>query len=203
MQLSTRQSDALSEMINIGFGRAANALSVMVGERVFITVPLVKFYALNELLHAFDIDENDDITTVMQVFTGRIDGVTMLLLDQRSNSTLIQLLGGVPIRAGEEFSAIELDTMREIGNIVLSAFTSSFGSLLNIHISFTVPHIHQHTLAMMLDSISVHNQELEYALLVRVEFRMKRNEVSGYVVIVLGVASLEALLDLMRAEGFL
>ncbi len=41
MELSELQEDAISELLNIGMGTAASALSQMVGEEVMLSVPSV------------------------------------------------------------------------------------------------------------------------------------------------------------------
>jgi chemotaxis protein CheC len=41
MILNSLELDALSELINIGFGRAASALSALVGQRVLLEAPQV------------------------------------------------------------------------------------------------------------------------------------------------------------------
>jgi chemotaxis protein CheC len=41
MELNSAQRDALVELLNIGFGRAASALSQLTGQRVLLEVPQI------------------------------------------------------------------------------------------------------------------------------------------------------------------
>ena len=202
MLLSEQQQDALSELINIGFGRAASALSILVGQRVMLEAPNVNLYPLSEMHRGLESLKGDEITSVHQVFSGKLSGDAMLLMDSQSATKLVDLLSG---GSGEPHQMTEQDreSLRETGNILLNAFTGSFGNLLQVHISFTVPHLQQDSLRNMLTSLMIDQRELEYALVVRVNFRLIQGDVSGYVVIVMGIQSLEALMDAMRVSGYI
>ena len=49
MNLTALQEDALTEVINIGFGRAAASLSKLTGQRVQLEVPQIAMCPLDEL----------------------------------------------------------------------------------------------------------------------------------------------------------
>ena len=202
MLLSEQQQDALSELINIGFGRAASALSILVGQRVLLEAPQVDLYPIAEMHHALDTLSGNEITSVHQVFSGKLSGDAMLLMDSQSATALVDLLSG-GTGTPHEMTEQDRESLRETGNILLNAFTGSFGNLLHVHISFTVPHLQHDSLRNMLTSLMIDQRELEYALIVRVNFRLIQGDVSGYVVIVMGIQSLKALMDAMRINGFI
>jgi chemotaxis protein CheC len=81
-----------------------------------------------------------------------------------------------------------------VGNIVLNACLGAFGNLLKVQVSFTVPHLQIESVQKVLKSITVGGDELEYALIIHTRFHMRASDVSGYLVIILGVTSLERLL---------
>ncbi len=202
MNLTPIQQDALSELINMGFGRAANALSILVGERVLLEAPQVSLYPLMEIEKALSFLSNREMTTIHQVFNGKLSGDLMLLLDTTSASILLDLLQGEKGEA-HPLSEKDRDTLIETGNILLNAFIGSFGNLLNVHISFSVPNLRIESIQHMLSTLTIDRQEVEYALVVKIFFRLREGEVSGFVVIVMGIQSLEALFDAMRTEGYL
>ncbi|HZG53564.1 MAG TPA: hypothetical protein VEZ40_15650, partial [Pyrinomonadaceae bacterium] len=49
MELSERQRDALSELINIAFSRTGSALSELTGQRVILNAPEVSVHPTAEL----------------------------------------------------------------------------------------------------------------------------------------------------------
>jgi len=81
-----------------------------------------------------------------------------------------------------------------VGNIVLNACLGVFGNLLQVQVTFAVPSLHVESVTSVLGSISVQEEELQYALMVHTRFRLKGSDVSGYLVIVLGITSFSRLL---------
>jgi chemotaxis protein CheC len=49
MKLTAVQEDALIELLNIGFGRAAASLSQLTGHRVLLEVPHVTIHPIDEV----------------------------------------------------------------------------------------------------------------------------------------------------------
>ena len=192
--LTEIQRDALGEMINIGFGRAAASLSKLTGHRVELEVPQVAIHPLADLKTALGAVVKGEIATVHQMFSGPIAGDALLVLDAQGASLLKELLTGEPaLPINVDASAQEVVT--EIGNVLLNACLGMFGNLLEVHVSFSVPQLNLDTLAVMLDSVTVNRQELRYALVVHAGFRVRQGSVSGYLVIVLSVSSLDRLLQ--------
>ena len=194
MELTEFQRDALTELINIGFGRAAASLSRITGHRVVLEVPQVAIHPINEVNAALSGVVSGDIATVHQVFSGPVAGDALLVLDTAGAALIKQLLTDeMPLPLAMDASGQEVIT--EVGNILLNACLGMFGNLLKVQVSFSVPRLTLETLGIVLDSISVERQELRYALVVHAAFRLRDNSLSGYLVIMLGVSSLDRLLS--------
>ena len=193
MQLTTVQQDALIELINIGFGRAAAALSKLTGHRVQLEVPQVTMCPIEEMADRLRPVLDNELATVHQIFAGPVEGDALLVLDQSSAAILKELLTSEPALPLEiDRSAREVVT--EIGNILLNACLGTFGNLLKVQVSFSVPHLTLDTLESVVGSIAVDRQGLRYALIIHSSFRLRDSSLTGYLVIVLGVASLERLI---------
>lgn len=203
MELTNQQKDALCELINIGFGRAASALSILVGQRVIIEAPYVNLYPLKQMDTVLTTLANGELTSVHQVFSGKISGTAILLMDTDSSAALTDLLSGGSGDPHGSLSETDRAAMEETGNILLNAFTGSFGNLLQVHISFTVPQVRYLSLNNMMNTLMIDQHELEYALVVRVNFQLTAGNVNGYVLIVMGIQSMEMLLDAMRSAGYI
>jgi chemotaxis protein CheC len=202
MILTPQQIDALSELINIGAGRAANALSMLVSQRVLLKAPEVSVYPLLELETVIPGLTEQEIVNVHQIFRGKLAGDAMLLMDADSASVLVDMLSGGEGRP-HPLNASDREALVETGNILLNAFMGSFGNLLRVHITFTVPHLQLESLREILTTLGSSNQDVEFALVVRIQFRLTQGDVRGYVIIVMGISSIETLVNAMRAEGFL
>src|SRR3569833_523458 len=192
MELTLSQKDALTELINIGYARAAAALSDLTGHRISLEVPEVAIHLIPEITAKLQNVESGEVASVNQVFSGPISGNAILLLDRGAALLLNTLLTD---RVGtDELDGAAREVITEVGNIVLNACLGAFGNLLKVQVSFTVPQLQIESVQKVLKSITVGGDELEYALIIHTRFHMRASDVSGYLVIILGVTSLERLI---------
>jgi chemotaxis protein CheC len=193
MQLTPVQQDALIELLNIGFGRAGASLSQLTGHRVILEVPEVTVHEIGDLSKALELVIHDDVATVHQIFSGPVSGDALLVLDHRGASMLKELLTDEPaLPLAIDASAREVLT--EVGNILLNACLGTFGNLLQVQVSFSVPHLNLESLSGIVESLRINREGLRYALVVHAGFRLRDTEVRGYLVIVLSVSSLDRLI---------
>ena len=192
MQLTPIQQDALVELLNIGFGRAGASLSQLTGQRVILEVPSVTVHEIAELSSALQQVIRDEVATVHQIFSGPVSGDALLLLDHQGAALLKELLTDEPaLPLAIDASAREVLT--EVGNILLNACLGTFGNLLKVQVSFSIPRLNLETLGGVIESLRVNNEGVRYALVVHAGFRLRDREVKGYLVIVLSVSSLDRL----------
>jgi chemotaxis protein CheC len=193
MDLTTTQADALIELLNIGFGRAAASLSQLTGHRVLLDVPQVSIHPVGTLTVALASVITDDVASVHQIFSGPVAGDALLILNHQAAGMLKQLLTDEPsLPLTVDASAREVLT--EVGNILLNACLGTFGNLLDVKVSFSVPHLTLDTLQGVLQSLLINREGVRYALVVHAGFKLRDAEVRGYLVIVLSVASLDRLI---------
>jgi chemotaxis protein CheC len=194
MQLSERQKDALSELINIAFSRTAASLSELTGHRVVLDVPKVAIYPISELTTRLAEFLPAELASVHQVFTGPLTGDALLLLNYEGAVTLTELLTDDAVHA-HRLNESAREVLTEVGNILLNACLGMFGNLLQVRITFSVPRLHLETLGEMVRSLVIDNEELRYALVVYTAFRVRDSAISGFLVIALSVVSLDRLIQ--------
>jgi chemotaxis protein CheC len=86
--------------------------------------------------------------------------------------------------------------------MLLSACLGTFGNLLQVHITFSIPRLNLNSLEHFLTSFSIGGSELQYAVVITASFNIREQGVDGRIVIVLGVSSLERLIQAVeRWEG--
>jgi len=193
MKLTAVQEDALIELLNIGFGRAAASLSQLTGHRVLLEVPHVTIHPVDELTESLERVIQSDVASVHQIFSGAVSGDALLILDQSGAAMLKELLTNEPaLPLSIDASAREVLT--EVGNILLNACLGTFGNLLQVQVSFSVPHLNLESLGAILESLRVNQEGVKYALVVHAGFKLRDAEVRGFLVIVLSVASLDRLI---------
>jgi chemotaxis protein CheC len=200
MELTDNQRDSLTELINIGYGRAAGALSQLTGYRITLEVPKVAIHDIGEISGMLGEVIEGEVASVNQVFAGPVAGNALLLLDYRAALMLNALLTD----QSEESQSIDSgvrEVITEVGNILLNACLGVFGNLLQVQVSFSVPRMSVDSVEGVLNSITVRDQELRYALMIHTRFHLRSSNVTGYLVIILGVTSLDRMmLEVKRWE---
>jgi chemotaxis protein CheC len=193
VELTAFQHDALIELLNIGFGRAAASLSELTGHRVLLEVPQVSVHPIEQLNAALREVVADEVASVHQIFSGPVAGDALLILDHKAAGMLKELLTNEPPMP-LPIDASAREVLTEVGNILLNACLGTFGNILHVQVSFSVPHLNLDTLHEVMRSLIINREGLRYALVVHAGFKLRDAEVRGYLVIVLSVASLDRLI---------
>ena len=194
MELNEVQHDALVELLNIGFGRAGASLSKLTQQRVLLEVPNVAIHPITHLNQSLGKLVDERVASVHQVFSGPVAGDALLLLDPIAAATLTELLTDVP-PLSMDLDPSSREVFTEVGNIVLNACIGTFGNMLQVPVSFSVPDVDVTSVHTVIDRMLETGDAFRYALVVTAGFRLRDSAVTGYVVIVLTVQSLKRLLD--------
>lgn len=137
--LSDFHSDALSEIINIATGRAAQGLSDVIGEAVQSSVPSV------DLLKCTDVSveslrlKEDIFGVITQEITGLINAEIMLLFTEENVLRIVRNMMGAELNI-EVVREFENEVMCELGNIMMNACVSSIADMLHVPIASGLPH---------------------------------------------------------------
>lgn len=190
MILTIDQQDAVTELVNIAFSRTAAALSDLTNDRVELNVPEVAAYPIDQLQSALSKYVTGDVATIHQVFGGPVSGDAFMLLDVIGATKLVQLLAKADVPT-EHLGTSDREVLAEIGNILLNASLGVFGELLQVRFTFAVPRMQLESLGSMIASLTIGNQEIRHALLVGARFVIRSSDVTGCLVLVLGVTSLQ------------
>lgn len=201
MILDERQRDALTEVINIAFSRTANSLSELTGDRIILNPPRVDIVPIEELSEKLGKELNGEVATVHQIFSGPVAGDALLLLDYEGAIKLSALVSGEEEVDYTYLTSSLKEVLMEVGNILLNSCLGMFGNILNLHISFSIPKVHLDQLNSILETLIISQEEINYALIAITEFKVKDSSIKGYLVIILGVTSLEKLLEAINKLG--
>ena len=200
MNLTSVQQDALVELLNIGFGRAGASLSRLTNQRVILEVPHVAVHPVDQLEAHLSLVIEDQVASVHQAFSGPVGGDALLILDPVAAAALKELLTNEPALP-LALDASSREVLTEVGNILLNACLGTFGNLLHVPVTFSVPDIDIATLQSVVHKlIGDADTSFKYALVVTAGFHLRDAEVTGYVVMVLTVQSLTRLL--VAVEGW-
>ena len=202
-QLNEVQLDALKEVSNIGMGHAATALSQMLGHRVALRVPSVAIVEIGELPEQLGGAEQLMVGITLQIL-GDARGSIMLLFSQESAHRMIcRLLG----RQEEALAMHELSasTLKEVGNILASAYLIALGGLLDKTLIPSVPSLAYDMGKAVADAARVNRSEAgDLALMVETEFSGGAGEeafVKGHFFLLPDPLTLSTFLSTVGGEG--
>lgn len=136
-ELNSVQLDTFKEISNIGMGHAATALSQMIGQRVQLNVPNVTITEISKVPDHLGGAEKMMVGITLQIL-GDARGSIMLLFPQESARRLVGSLLGQPFET-LVMNDIISSTLKEVGNILASAFLSALGNMMKKTLIPSVP----------------------------------------------------------------
>ena len=191
MNLDGLQLDALTELFNIGLHRAAASLSELTAQRIVVDLPRLWISpiagARPRLMELLD----GELASVHQIFGGVVAGDAVLLMEYEKAALLAKLMTRDEVALSGRLDQSAREVLTEVGNIVLGSCLSAFGDILHVSVSFSVPRIRIESLDGLLRSLTVDDAEIQYAVIAATRFRLSELEVAGYLIVALGVTSLE------------
>jgi chemotaxis protein CheC len=193
MILTDQQTDALGEFINIAFSRTASSLSEITGQRVLLDVPQVEIYPIEEVAANLVRFLPGEVASIHQPFDGAIAGDSFLILNYEGAVRLTDLLTEANVRQ-QQMDESAREVLTEVGNILLNACLGMFGNVLQVRVNFSVPNLHLESLEELIDSVQKRREGLRYAIIVYTSFRIRESAVTGYLVLVLSLVSLNRLI---------
>jgi chemotaxis protein CheC len=167
--LSVLQLDTLRELGNIGMGHAATALSQLMGRSVHLRVPQVSVADLDEVPALLGGAEQVVAGIILQM-RGGARGNILLIFPEASVGRLVgDLLGPDTVDPLED--PLGCSTLREIGNILASAYLSALGALLRMPLIPSVPRLALDMAGAVIDAVLIELGESgDQALVLETEF---------------------------------
>jgi chemotaxis protein CheC len=194
-KLSEMQRDALTEIVNIGVGRAANSLSDIIGEHIILKVPKVEVFSLEKLSEVLSSFKGMKHSSVLQGFQGDFKGTSALVFPPDSAARLVSALTGDEADS-PTLDAVRSGTLIEIGNIVINAILGTMGNMLESNFTFSLPEYRE--IKDIKDILDVVNNEDEgFILLAETNFNISTLEINGYIFVLFKLDSLKSLMTII------
>lgn len=136
-ELTPEQLDALSELVNIGFGKATSLVAKLVGSFISMKVPHVEPLTL-ELLpgRLASLTSSNPLNIVRQSFRPDFRGDHLLVVEDEALGVLHRVLELSPNARGERD---DQDGLLEIANIVCGALIGKLSEVIGTRTSFSPP----------------------------------------------------------------
>jgi chemotaxis protein CheC len=191
VQLTEDQDDILSELLNIGMGKAASQLNDMLERPVIIKVPNIKLIRASKLRdEEVKLQFDKFISAVSMDFGGFISGKTALVFPPKSAQNLVEALTGEE-PGTPEMDSVTVETLSEIGNIVINSVMGSLSNSIGQCLEYSPPNYTEDSLSHV--AVSNINDSDQVILLAEVAFSISNLEISGEVILTFGMGSLDKL----------
>jgi len=196
LKLTSDQSDILSEIVNIGIGRAAASLSDLVGKKIDLFIPHITLSSVEELNSHFPSLSGTPKTMVLQEFSGKLSGRAILAFPQKSSLQLAQILGELDSEP-EELDLDLCGILTEVGNIVLNGVLGSMGNLLESNLEYTVPELAftNNLVELLTQTDMSENSDNVLVLLADARFHVAESEINGSLIIVFKIGDIQNAID--------
>jgi chemotaxis protein CheC len=188
--LNALEVDALTELVNIGVSRAAVSLRELVGEQVFLSVPLLSVLSKPEAADLIRGPDERHLIAVRQAFDGEFSGRALLIFPEANSLELVRAVAGNHLSL-EDIAELEHEALAEIGNIILNSCMGTISNLLQRSLTMSLPEILRGAGWDFFD-LSAPTAE-DVVLFIRINFSLRGREISGYVALVMDLPSLTAL----------
>lgn len=187
---STDEQETVVELMNIGVGRAASALSRLVQDEVLLSVPKVDFVDMQTAQSTFNQLLPTALAGVTQAFDGFINGKAALIFPEERSLELVRIVVGNEMSA-TEISELEQDTLAELGNILLNSCLATLANILHREIHTALPEAYSGDCNEMLKLLCDSDDSM--VMLVQIDFSLRQRALQGY---------LAFIIDLRSAQGF-
>lgn len=194
--MNSLQKDALKEVANIGTGNAARALSELIGKRVDMSVPKVEMIDLEDVPFYFGHPETP-VCAILSSCEKHLEANLVFIIDAEDAQALAQmLLEKISIAMDPaQLDEIRESALAEAGNIVLGAFISAIGDLMNLQLDLSVPSVALDMLGAIMDvmvAIFGATGDTAFVIDTRLSFPENRDHLfSGRIMFVPGPGSLD------------
>ena len=186
--------DIIREIMNIGIGEAADALSKLINARVTIKIPDVRIMQTRDV-HGYIRDALESLGVyISQDFTGSIQGKTILFYTKACSISLLNAVS----RQDLEFSSLSesgIATLNEIGNIIMGSCISEISNMTESTVSFNIPEATVEISESYFQNLLMELDDLDKAIVIRNEMQIKEKDIQGYLFVLLSFEDFNQVID--------
>src|SRR5450830_110720 len=194
ISLTELHLDALSEIFNVGAGRAAASLSEIVGDEVLLSVPSVEIRKSSEIDKEVMGLNSERFGAVHQTFTGAFEAEAILLFTEAHALEIVRDMMGSQISL-EDLAEFEQEAMCELGNIILNACLSAMADMLNISLSSSLPTYAMSSPEEIAARLAEQGNDDSYILVLHVDLVLEKHHTEGHLIFLLSSTSLSKLIS--------
>lgn len=193
-KLTQLQMDALKEVVSIGAGNAATALSQMVKRRVDIRVPRADMLPLDKVADVFGGAEVL-VAAVYLELLGDATGVILFTLDNEEARRLADLLLNKPFGTTKILDELGQSALKETATILSGAYLGAISKLLGMRLLISSPAFAEDMAGAIIDNVLIEtSKEADHFFVIDTELEIVGQRAKTFFLFVPDVASLREIL---------
>lgn len=197
--LTEVQLDALREVSNIGMGHAATALSQLMGKTVYLNVPKVIAMDITCLPKVCGGAERMVAGIYLQIL-GNARGNILMVFPKDNALSILEKLLSPHQPAGTTLTELEISTLKEVGNILASAYLNALGNMLKMPLIPSIPLFSFDMAGAIVDDVLIALGEAgDAAFMIETEFTIGNERTSGHFFLLPATPSLDVILNAIDA----
>jgi chemotaxis protein CheC len=189
-EVHPRQIDAIREVVNIGAGHAATALSTMTSLTVMISVPRILWLDRPESSGPALPDDDRLVVISMSVDAGSSGHVerAALIIGRKTAMRMVGLLLRREVDPQGEMGLLERSALQELGNIVCASYVGVLGDFLGESVMIGTPDLREGPLPEVMKNVG-------NGLLIETDFTLQDSTFEGVFVLSHSEVSFNSLLE--------
>ena len=193
--LTELEQDALTEVVNIGVGRAASGLRTMTGHHVLLSVPAVEIVTRQKAASLLGEREGDELVAVEQVFSGIIAGRAMLIFPHAHSLALARAVAGDEL-SDDDLPDLEHEALVETGNVILNSCLATMANMLKRPLTMSIPTVNKGDAATLFCE-PVKEGDDGRVLFLYINFSIHQRDLRGYIAMMIAMPSMQSLKELL------
>lgn len=191
--LSEEQLDFLAEMMNIGAGNAATALSQMLPSQVSIKIPAVHIAPVIQVRSILG-DPSLPVTCVRMGMVGDVSGTMFFVVPENHKVKLMHLIQRATPGPENRDTDNDLSVLTEIGNIVAGVYLTAVHDFCKLNVYHTAPALATDMIQSLLDEALVAlSCQVQAAILIENEFIVEKERIRAFLLVIPSVESVKIL----------
>jgi len=139
--LTPMELDLITEIVNIGTGKASATLSEVLNSKIELRVPLVKVDRYQDIKRAVEV-RKINYNKIILKFDGGIQGAAGMVFMQPTSEKLVKVLMDVDPDS-DGFEEVKKEIVSEMGNLILNGVVGSLSNILETKVHYEVPYYYE------------------------------------------------------------
>ncbi len=200
IELTALEKDALAEAFNVALGAASATFAEVVHTEVQMSVPAVDLLTREQLVARLNLLPGDAssrrLVSIAQDFASgaAIETDAVLLFPQQASLEVVRRMLGDHAAEVQDITELQQDALSEVGNIIINSCMATLADMFGVEFQGSLPQVESTEVEELVSRM----HPGDATLLAQISMTMRASNVTGVVLFLMNVPSLESLVNHMR-----